>query len=254
MSTQQRSYYQSEWGQFLLDVVFPPRCAGCRAWGALGICGPCERRLQRVGEPLCRCCGFVLDENHQKIRGTLCFDCAREIPAFDAARSPFGFEGALREAIHRLKYGGETALARPLAQMLCDWWIESGERSARIAPFLPDDIEAIVPVPLHWGRKWRRGYNQSEILAREVGKILGLPVVPALRRVRYTVSQVRLNEDERAKNVRGAFATNEKVSISSTVLIVDDVYTTGATLNECARVLKSAGAQRVFALTLARQL
>jgi ComF family protein len=195
-----------------------------------------------------------LDEKHLRFHGTLCFDCERVPPQFDAARSAFVFDGPIREALHRFKYQGQTALAQPLARHLADWWQQSKEVSTRLMPFESEDIEAIVPVPLHSWRRWRRGYNQSELLGREIGHIFDLPVVSALQRRRYTVSQVELSEEERSRNVQDAFAVDEKIKLPPTVLLLDDVCTTGATLNECARVLKQNSAKNIYALTLARQI
>jgi ComF family protein len=120
-----------------------------------------------------------------------------------------------------------------------------------------ENIGAVVPVPLHAWRRYRRGYNQSELLARELARLIDVPMMNALTRVRHTTPQVELRKKQRRDNVRGAFALHEEVARrgeKGSVLLIDDVCTTGATLGECARVLKSAGFAPVYALTLARQL
>jgi ComF family protein len=152
------------------------------------------------------------------------------------------YEGPLRRAIHLLKYEGITPLARPL-----------GERLALAAnPFAGYD--AIVPAPLHWGRRWNRGFNQADLLAREVSRRTGIPVDRRLLRTRPTPPQAGLSAAERRRNLQGAFAAaGEKAAIKGkNLIVIDDVMTTGATLEACARVLKRAGAAEVAALALAR--
>jgi len=149
-----------------------------------------------------------------------------------------------------LKYHGKTALAAPLANLLAEYsqFQNSGQLLA--------ETNVIVPIPLHSVRQWRRGYNQSTLLAQELGKLAQLPVAELLRRTRHTIPQVELHADERTQNVKGAFAINERAwpeySGAQNILLIDDVATTGATLEECARALKQRGAARVCALTLAR--
>jgi ComF family protein len=148
----------------------------------------------------------------------------------------------MREAIHRLKYSNSQDLAAPLGEMMVSYWRE--------APF-PADV--IVPVPLHTRRLRERGYNQAALLARELGKGVGLPVLErALIRVRYTSPQVDLNAEERKENVQGAFHCPTDRVAGKSVLLVDDVYTTGATLEACSLALKQRGVLTVWALTLAR--
>jgi ComF family protein len=184
----------------------------------------------------------------------VCADCRPNryhgVPAFEAVRSPFGFEGAMRHAVHRFKYQNKTALAAPLAALLHEFVLQSSTRDALHI----DEIGAVVAVPLHPWRRYRRGYNQSELLARELGRVLDVSARGLLRRTRHTVPQVELTESKRRENVRGAFALAESAGgrLPATVLLLDDVCTTGATLNECARVLKAGGVSRVYGLTLAR--
>lgn len=144
-------------------------------------------------------------------------------------------------------------MAAPLAGLLHDFL-----QSSTQTPCIPlDHIRIVVPVPLHPWRRYRRGYNQSELLARELGRLLDVPMMNALTRVRHTTPQVELRKKQRRDNVRGAFALHEDVARcenKGSVLLIDDVCTTGATLGECARVLKSAGFAPIYALTLARQL
>ncbi len=170
-----------------------------------------------------------------------CGLCRRGVRGFDAAYS-FGFyEDTLRELIHLFKYGRVQTLATPLGRLL-----------ARALP-LDQGFEVIVPMPLHWRKRWQRGFNQSELLAKEVGRRMHLPVKKALRRVRYTSAQVGLTNAKRRLNVSGAFRAKLGPAVNGKrVLLVDDVMTTGATAASGARALKRAGARQVTLLTLAR--
>jgi len=160
---------------------------------------------------------------------------------FDAAYSFGAFEAELRELIHVFKYGGVETLAQPLGRFL--------------ALALPRDerFDAVVPMPLHWMRRWSRGFNQSELLAREIGRRASVPVRDLVRRVKATTPQAGLTNAKRRANVSGAFRVRRGASVRGLrVLLVDDVMTTGATASACARVLKQAGAARVALLTIAR--
>jgi len=161
---------------------------------------------------------------------------------FDRAAVAGPYEGTLRRAIHLLKYDRMTPLARPL-----------GERLALAAQDF-SAFDAIVPAPLHWGRRWDRGFNQAELLAREVSRRTRIPVDRRLLRTRSTPPQAGLSAAERRRNVQGAFqAAGDKAAIrGKKLIVVDDVMTTGATLEACARALKRAGAAQVAVLTLAR--
>jgi ComF family protein len=171
----------------------------------------------------------------------LCGLCRRGLNGFDAAYS-FGFyDGPLRDLIHLFKYDGIQSLARPFGEWL--------------AVALPRDqkFDAIVPMPMHWLRRWRRGFNQSELLAREIVRRTGLPLLEVVRRRRSTPPQAGLSNRQRRTNVAGAFSVTRPKAIQGLhLLLVDDVLTTGATLSACAAALKRGGAKRISALTLAR--
>jgi len=176
-----------------------------------------------------------LDENGR------CALCRRGLTGFDAAFSYGEYEGALRKLIHLFKYDRITALAGPLGAFLC--------------AALPRDhrFEVIVPMPLHWRRRWHRGFNQCELLARLLGQRTGLPVRNAIGRRRSTPAQAGLSNSERRSNVAGAFASKHVNQVMAKhVLLIDDVLTTGATASACASALKRVGARRVTVLTLAR--
>ncbi len=161
---------------------------------------------------------------------------------FSRARAVYDYDGVIKQAIHRFKYRGLTAMAPVLAGLLCHHL----ER-------FPTKADIVVAVPLHRDRLRERGYNQSELLAAEVARGLGLPLQNGVvERARHTRSQVGLGAVERHANVQGAFNCNGKPLPESKVLLIDDVYTTGATLSDCARALKEAGARSVQALAVAR--
>jgi ComF family protein len=173
-----------------------------------------------------------------------CPSCRRWKLDIDGIRSPFAFQGVLRQAIHRFKYGGFKALARPLAELLA--------RNLESRPLL---AEVLVPVPLHPLRLRDRGYNQSGLLVRELGRLTGLPVEEGtLFRQRNSPAQVRTpDSEERRSNVSDAFGCRNDGLRGRRVLIIDDVCTTGATLNSCAIALKTVGTASVWGLALARE-
>jgi len=219
-----------------LDLIYPPTCGGCRRAGAR-FCQRCLAQVQWLdGGPTCSRCGRPDPD------GELCPQCRRSPPELDALRSAAFFTGPLREAVHAFKYTGRTDLAEPLAGLMATFW--------QRAP-LPADV--VVPVPLHPARERERGFNQAASLARAFAAQVGLPLAAGgLVRVRDTPPQVGLNAQERQANVRGAFRAGPEPLPGRRLLIIDDVCTTGATLEACAAALLAAGCDAVYALTLAR--
>ena len=218
-----------------VDLVLPRRCAACGRGGSF-LCEPCEAALSRLEGPYCpRCAHPGVDR--------LCERCASSPPAFDGVRAVCLFNGAARSLVHRLKYSNFRAVAPDMARLLADL-------------LEPSRMEGVIiaPVPLHPRRERRRGYNQSELLARTVGRMAGLPVRPGIvRRVRNTPPQVSIeNYEERRANTEGSFACPAGLSGES-VLLIDDVVTTGSTMSACAAALKEAGAGSVWGLAFARQ-
>lgn len=233
----------------LLDAFFPPRCAGCDEWCREVLCPFCLPKLRPIHAPLCDQCGAPFDP--LAYTAPICAACRAKPPHFLAARSAFHFDGPIRESIHRLKYREKKALAPRLVPLL----VEAIAADQTLAGFAP---QLIVPVPLHAARLRQRGFNQSFLLAAELGHSLGIPAVELLQRTRPTPPQVNLNRADRLKNVRGAFevkpaAFNKHGASGARILLIDDVFTTGATLGECARTLRKAGAGPICALTLGRQ-
>jgi len=242
----------------ILDAVFPPRCAGCQTWSKEVFCPACHAALRPIVAPICAVCGVPFDPLAHS--ASTCADCRANryhgSPPFVALRSAYVFEGAIRDAAHRLKYRDKVALAAPLAGLLQEFL----ERQPAAAPPIPlGDLALLTPVPLHSWRRYRRGYNQSALLAAHLGKRIAVLNGEVLRRTRHTSPQVELSARQRAENVKGAFSVDEAAlekwnPHGGPVLLIDDVCTTGSTLRECAAVLKGAGVSEVYALTLARQL
>ncbi|MBI1864235.1 MAG: ComF family protein [Nitrospirae bacterium] len=208
------------------------------------ICGACWGKVRWLTGPVCPRCGFAFPSPEALTHspGHLCGNCRDKEPPFALARAAGAHEGALREAIHLLKYGRKHSLGKKLGRFLLP--------SAGALP----TPEVVVPVPLHPSRLRHRGFNQSLLLADAVCRRLDVPLDHgALQRVRPTRPQVELTPEERKANIRGAFAVLRPERIEDKrVLLVDDVFTTGATVSECARVLRKAGAQEVVVATLSR--
>lgn len=220
----------------LLALLFPARCASCGQVGYF-FCSECQRQVEFLSPPFCPLCGYPSSDN------LLCHRCRQSALAIDGVRSVAFFEGPLREAVHALKYQGLRSVATPLANLMNACWCREP---------LPADV--IVPVPLHRRRLRERGYNQAAVLAQALGAAVGLPVREDwLVRVRATSPQVELDAAQRKKNVAGAFRCDLPDQVTGCrVLLVDDVCTTGATLESCSLALRRAGAQSVWAFTLGR--
>lgn len=230
----------------VLDLVFPRHCAGCgqtvdRPRGQ--ICWECFRTIELREAGLCQLCGLKI-EGHIAHEFT-CSACREHAPDFDTARSAGRFGGVLRELLHQFKYGRATWLCQDLADLL---------HGCVLAHYAADEVDLVVPVPLHKQKQRDRGYNQAAVLAAALAPRLQRPYAgDVLVRTRATPTQTRLHADQRQCNVRNAFAARAPEWVRGrTVLLVDDVMTTGATLSEAAATLKRAGAWRVWAATVAR--
>jgi ComF family protein len=221
-----------------LDLLFPQWCVGCGKEGEF-ICYSCRRSLPRIKPPLCPRCG------KPQPSGILCPSCVGWQARIDGIRSPFRFDGVIRQAIYQLKYGNVRALAKPLAKLLNDYLSTN-----------PVPGEVLVPVSLHQKRLRERGYNQSSLLAQELGKLTNLPVVDnCLTRQRHALPQARTSAiGERWSNVADAFTCRDHRLQGKQVLLIDDVSTSGATLDACAAAVKAAGATSVWGLVLAREI
>lgn len=226
----------------VLDFALPPRCSAC---GTIvlephSFCLECWKALDLLGEPCCHCCGLPLAFEAQE--ASLCAACLADPPAYERLRAAVAYGVVARKVALKLKYGGRPGIAETLARLM-----------RRHTVHLPQDT-LIMPVPLHRWRIWKRGYNQAALIARSLGHRTNHQVrLNLLRRVKATPSLRGLGRRERALAVRGAFAVEPQGSVAGhTVLLVDDVYTSGATANACARALKRAGATRVEVVCWAR--
>jgi ComF family protein len=221
-----------------LDFLFPQKCLGCGKEGNL-ICRACLHHLTPIVHPICPRCG------RPQSSSILCPACNLWPVGIDCIRSPLRFEGLTRQIIHQFKYKNLRSLALPLAVILKDYLVRE-----------PLPVEVVMPVPLHPRRLRERGYNQSALLAREVSLQVNLPFIASdLRRIKYIEPQVRTRSAlERQQNVKNAFDCPHTSQPGKAVLLIDDVATSGATLNACALALKSAGSGPVYGLVLARDL
>ncbi len=237
------------WGGWLLDAVYPRDCFFCgRPSGDSQICQECYERLSLARNPACLICGAesAMPEGPDFV----CSDCLHHRPAFARAFVAARYEGDIRDLIHAFKYHGGLWLTDDLVRILVGVYI------GRIVP-LRLGIDAVVPVPMLLRKRRKRGYNQAEELARLLAAQLHLPYFPkALKRVHTGVlSQTRLARGERLANAKRAYRTRRAEPLRDrTVLLIDDVLTTGATCDACAHALRAAGAKRVYVLALARPL
>ena len=234
----------------LFSLLFPDECRLCETplhgYTRVPVCAACLSAPAALSaEYFCSQCKTPFQNRFPLDLEGRCALCRAGARGFDAAYC-FGFyEGALRELIHLYKYGGMKPLAKPL-----------GEYLSRALP-LDEGFDAVVPMPLHWRRRFERGFNQAALIASQVARRRKIPVLHAVRRVRATRTQTGLTNAKRRDNVSGAFRVGRRAGRGRSleglrILLVDDVMTTGATASACGSVLKKAGAKSVTLLTLAR--
>ncbi|HPD56197.1 MAG TPA: ComF family protein [Smithellaceae bacterium] len=231
----------------IADIIFPPACLGCEEILAREedkyFCPDCRRQIRFLTGSICPICGITFfdspAENH------LCGNCIEQKPFFSLARAVAAYESVMLEAIRKFKYGRDLSTGSLLASIMADF------------PFPDFDCRAydmIVPVPLHIKKLRQRGFNQAVILAQALKKKWQIPLnYFLLKRTKFTLTQTGLRKKERENNIKGAFAvSDDKAAEGTNIILVDDVYTTGATVNECARTLRRAGSREIAVLTLAR--
>jgi competence protein ComFC len=227
--------YQLIWEA--LDWLYPPRCGGCGQPGSRW-CGDCSTNIQEINPPICPMCG------NPNINENLCSRCLAARPAYTALRSYTVFSGPIREAIHRLKYQRDIGLGEILARPM----IKSLQK-------LNWSLDMMTSVPLGLVRFEERGYNQATLLARPIALSMRLPFsAHLLTRARETKTQVGLTVSERQENVAGAFRAMSKLVRGKNILVIDDVATSGATFNACAKALLDGGASNVYGFSLARAI
>jgi ComF family protein len=227
-----------------LDLALPPLCAACREpVEGKGLCPACWSKLSFITRPYCERLGipFVYDPGP----GILSMEAIADPPAYNRARAAVRFDEISRALVHALKYGDRLDLAPMMGR-----WISQAGRE------LLAEADALVPVPLHWRRLWARRFNQSAVLAAAISADSGVPVAAAaLKRVKPTAQQVGLSRPERAANVQGAFRVPDEAKAAVAgrhLVLIDDVLTSGATVDGCARALLRAGAANVDVLIFAR--
>ena len=223
--------------------LYPSRCLSCDevldfGMYKYGFCRRCAKEIRFACEPVCKVCGKVIaDEN-----GELCKDCRKKKHTFTQSKGVYVYEGKIKAMMYRFKYGNRRCyghiFARDIIRLHGAWIERCG-------------IDAIVPVPMYKKKQRRRGYNQAEVIARALSKEIGIPMYPDIVcRNRSTVPMKGLNDTQRQKNLKNAFNFNEKGILLRRVLIIDDIYTTGATLDEVAKALLKGGVEEVYGLCL----
>lgn len=224
-------------GSLFKRLIFPSRCLICKKISSDILCSDCLSKVSLVQPPICRICGIPIDN------GNICYRCRQNTLYFSQARSYALYEGPMRTAIIKFKFERRREIGKFFGEIL-----------GRFALQLNWDIDVIIPIPLSKRRLKERGFNQSEILALEVSKILKLPISLGLVRIKETKSSIDLSLEERRININKAFLVSDKGLKGKRVLLVDDVYTTGATVSEAGKTLLERGISEVKVLTLARDL
>lgn len=222
--------------KYVLDFVYPPHCPGCDQLLKPGqmICDICDENIRRVAEPVCKRCGKPLENERQEY----CIDCIRKEHRYRQGKAVFRYEGNIKQSMYRFKYAGKREYARFYAQeavRLYNNWIKERQ------------IEVIIPIPMYSKKKRQRGYNQAEIFAKALGKELEIPVeTGAVKRIKNTVPQKQLNDKERKQNLKNAFQLAPNIVNYKQILVVDDIYTTGSTMDAVAEILSSVGEKNIY--------
>lgn len=229
-----------------IDILLPPRCIGTGdIVSNQGMVSPgLWAELDFISAPYCKICGLSFEIEEELNENAQCAACIEQPPKYDTARTALIYNDASRSLLLSFKYGDQQHAAVTFAT-----WMKNA------APDILNSADAIMPVPLHWRRLWQRRFNQSALLALALGRLTQRPVIHGLQRKRFTSTQKGLSRKERLKNVRMAFQIRPHVLQTiqgKHIVLVDDVMTSGATVNECAKVLKRHGAQKVSVLSVAR--
>jgi len=226
----------------LLDVVMPPVCYVCgqSCSSKYGLCDICLEKIRKIPPPYCPKCG-----RHVRTKDSTCHECAQKKSHLERAWSSCDYKDTIKESIHLFKYNGYVGLLDVFTDILSDFIKQN-----RIG----EGIDLLVPVPIYSTKKRERTFNHAELLARSLSRHMFAPVdTKNLKKIKWTSSQSELDKGKRLKNVKDAFLAVDKKALSGkNVMIVDDVFTTGATINECAKTLLESGANKIFSLTLAR--
>lgn len=244
-------FHELKIGESILDFLYPPECTLCRTslTGAASLCGECADSLPRLRSPFCTTCGECHDGRIDSAFD--CVNCANMRFSFDFARPVLRRDPRSLDLVHRFKYGRQIHLARSLGTLACEA-LEDPRFHQSLAEKWP-----LVPVPLHPSRMRKRHFNQAHELAHTIADLTDLPLLPCLQRTRATGTQTALGRKARQKNLKGAFCISRHYFRPLPIpemgaILVDDVFTTGSTLHECASTLLKAGCPSVIAITLLR--
>lgn len=226
----------------LLDLVYPPKCLVCDEMQPDYLCADCIKQITLIEGRVCKDCGALLEDDKW------CTECQSIDFAFKSARSVGVYDGVLKDAIHQFKYSGHRVLAPVFGTLMVGYLHKHTD--------CLQNVDCIIPVPIHRSRLRQRGFNQSELLAEVISREFALPLVRgALVRTHATHPQVNLPNDKRHENMQNAFQAVQADAIKSrSILLIDDVFTTGSTVDSAARSLRNAGAGEIHVLTLARSL
>ncbi|MGD9568197.1 MAG: ComF family protein [Sedimentibacter sp.] len=230
-----------------LELIYPEKntCFICEDYdesiGSKYICPHCEKLLKKIEPPMCSKCSKPINYSSST---NLCQECSSEERHFEMSKSLYAYEGLIKKSIYSYKYYNKPYFYKLFGRLLVSFMLSTNYTN----------FDCIVSVPLHSSKMRKRGYNQSELLAKYISKKLDIPYVDALKRTKKTLKQSEQSRLERRKNLKDAFAikkTAQKI-INSSVLLVDDIYTTGSTVDECSKVLMNYGASKVYVITIAR--
>ena len=237
------SKYEIQWANIkscFWGLFFPKTCVICGNINPYGICTKCSEKYRIIGEPRCMCCGKPIQDEESE----LCYDCVVHEKHFEEGKSLWIHSESIKQSIHSFKYKNKRIFAETYAQLLVQYYETY---------IIKWEIDGIIPVPIHKKRRKVRGYNQSEVLAEKIVEYLEQKVpiyAHVVSRKEQTRYQKKLDNMERRKNLKGVFKTDTNIELPKHVLLIDDIYTTGSTLNELALELKKNGVQKVFFLTI----
>lgn len=227
-------------GKVVRDLIFPPRCPVCDRPVRISdhlACRECREALKYIGPPYCLKCGKHIDKREEEY----CYDCMHKQHNYDRGMALYEYTG-IQSSVFRFKYQGRKEYAEFYGEEIAK---HLGSRIKAL------EADALIPVPLYRRKKRIRGYNQAEALARQIGKQMQIPVrTDIVERVRKTIPQKELNDKQRQNNLKKAFKITRNDVKLSTIIIIDDIYTTGSTIDEIARVLKQAGAKKIYYIAL----
>jgi Predicted amidophosphoribosyltransferases len=222
----------------VLKLLYPNRCVFCEELGELAVCEKCKKEVIYVMEPRCKKCGKPIRYSTQEY----CYDCENKEKAFDEGRSLWLHKGVVAQSLYRFKYCKRIGNGKFYAQELVKQYAQQMKRW---------EIMEIIPVPVHKKRLAKRGFNQSEVVAKYMSEYLQIPMnATAVERSMHTKPQKQVGGKRRRQNLKGAFRMNKGAKVAKNILLIDDIYTTGSTLEELARTLRRAGARKVCFLTI----